>query len=203
MDRGQQQDRDSRPIPDPTILTTQQLNREVASMKELFDTRLGAMDKAVGLLQAQANRSPTIGEVYAQHEERFKAIAQQFSERDTRTEQTSRDSKVAVDAALQAQKESVNAQNISNAQAIAKSEAAFTKQIDQIGNLIQTMAKGIDDKIDDMKERITTIESRGQGIVQQKQDTQNVWGYVIGAIGVICVVITVVVLLLSKIQLPH
>ena len=43
---------------------------------------------------------------------------------------------VAVDAALQAAKEAVGEQNKSNALAIAKSEATFTKQIDQIGVLI-------------------------------------------------------------------
>ena len=117
-----------RPIPDPTVLTTQQLAVAILNLKELFESRMSAMDKAVELLQQTANRSPTVNEVYMQHEERFKSIAVQFAERDIRTEQTSRDSKVAVDAALQAAKEAVGEQNKSSALAIAKSEAATTKQ---------------------------------------------------------------------------
>ena len=42
-------------------------------------------------------------------------------------------------------------QNKSNAMAIAKSEATFTKQIDQIGVLITTLQKGLDEKIDDVR----------------------------------------------------
>ena len=54
---------DTRPIPDPTVLTTQQLYREVASLREVISTRLDAMDRAITLLQATANRSPTPGEI--------------------------------------------------------------------------------------------------------------------------------------------
>lgn len=64
---------DSRPVPDPTSLTTQQLNAAVGGLREVFEVRLAAMDRAVDILQTTANKSPTIGEVYAKHEERFVA----------------------------------------------------------------------------------------------------------------------------------
>lgn len=193
-----------RVVQDPTALTTLQLSREVLSLRELIEARLDGMDKAIDLLQTTANRSPTIGEVVAETNQRLKAleehveaalgqlkelqdekisaikdnfeeklsgfqlatdekffsIATQFQERDTRTEQTSKDSKVAVDAALQAAKEAVGEQNKSNAMSISKSEAAFTKQIDQIGVIINTTAKGVDDKFDDLKTRLLSMEAR-------------------------------------------
>ena len=99
------------------------------------------------------------------HQEKFDSIATQFQERDTRTEQTSRDSKVAVDAALQAAKEAVGEQNKSNALAIAKSEATFTKQIDQIGVLVTSMGKGFDDKVDDIKSRLRRWNLKERGLV--------------------------------------
>lgn len=180
QDRGQQGPA-IRPDPDPTVLTTQALLREILNLKEIFETRVGAMDKAIVLLQTTSDRVPewvekAVGQLRELHDEKFGSIQTQFLERDTRTEQTSRDSKVAVDAALQAAKEAVGEQNKSNALAIAKSEAAFTKQIDQIGLLIQTTAKAVDDKIDDIKGRLTTIEG-------MKVGGQNLWGYIIGGVG--------------------
>lgn len=157
------------PVPDPTVLTTDQLLREVKSLKEILETRLNGMDTAIELLQHTSDRFPTridekIVALKEVHEEKFRSIATQFAERDTRTDQTSRDSKVAVDAALQAAKEAVGEQNRSSALAIAKSEAATQKQIDQQSLLIQGTAKASDEKIDDIKERLTRIEGKGEGV---------------------------------------
>lgn len=159
--------RDVRPVPDPTALTTQQLLRENLWLREVLETRLDGMDKAITLLQDTADKFPDridekIASLREVHEEKFRSIEVQFSERDVRTEQTAKDSKVAVDAALQAAKELVSQQNTSNSLAIAKSEAAVTKQIDQQGTLIQTTAKASDDKIDDLKQRITRLEERDE-----------------------------------------
>jgi hypothetical protein len=178
------------PNPDPTVLTTQQLLREIATSREVvevalegvrkvFETRLDGMDKAINLIQTASDKlatfiSDSVNQLRILHEEKFRSIATQFAERDTRTEQTSRDSKVAVDAALQAAKEAVGEQNKSNALAIAKSETAFTKQIDQIGVQISTQQKGSDDKIDDIKGRLQAIESTKQGMVSQKGDSRDV-----------------------------
>ena len=151
------------PRPDPTVLTTDQVRREIQMLRDVLETRLAGSDKAIELLQASTDKFPTfvknaVNELKELHEEKFRSIAVQFVERDTRTEQTSRDSKVAVDAALQAAKEAVGEQNKSSALAIAKSEASTTKQIDQITVLIQSTAKGTDDKIDDLKTRMTAME---------------------------------------------
>lgn len=170
------------PNPDPTVRTVEQLQREIAATREILEAqlegvknvinvRLDGMDKANVLLQELREKMPDIISVSIKqlenlHQEKFHSIETQFIERDTRTEQTSRDSKVAVDAALQAAKEAVGEQNKSNALAIAKSEAAFTKQIDQLGVLITTMQKGIDDKIEDIKSRLLIIEGNRQGGAQ-------------------------------------
>jgi hypothetical protein len=181
---------DFRPIPDPTILTTQQLLREIASVREILESRLNGMDRAIDLLQSQVDKSPSIGEMYAKHEEKFHSIQTQFSERDTRTDQTSKDSKVAVDAALQAAKEAVGEQNKSSALAIAKSEASTTKQIDQISVIINSLAKGMDDKIDDIKTRITSMEGHTRGI-------GDGWGYLVGVIGILSAAASLITLLIK------
>jgi hypothetical protein len=167
--------------PDPTYLTTQALTREVNNLKEMIEARIDAQNRATTLLQEASDRGPAVSvveervnslvklteekftSVQAQQAEKFESIQIQFRERDTRTDQTSRDAKTAVDAALQAAKEAVGEQNKSGALAIAKSEASTIKQIDQIAILLQNVNKASDDKISDLKDRLTMIEGRSGG----------------------------------------
>ncbi len=218
------------PVPDPTVLTTQNLQREIATSREniearmdgAFDamdakisgnlsmlmTRLDGMDKAIVLLHTDTDRhvdvanaqlqkllEEKISSIIRQFDEKFHSIATQFTERDIRTEQTARDSKVAVDAALQAAKEAVGEQNKSNALAIAKSENTFTKQIDQIGVLIATLQKSIDDKIDDIKARLGNMEARQEGSISTKQGMGSFAAIIISAVIMVLGIVTLIILL--------
>lgn len=203
--RNQEYIQSNIPIPDPSLLTTQQLTREITSLREFFESQVDSINNRISSVIKIIDANPAIVDaeisklqqlqdekfrsIVSQFDEKFRSIAIQFSERDIRTEQTSRDSKVAVDAALQAAKEAVGEQNKSSALAIAKSEAATTKQIDQIGVIISTMANGLNDKIDDIKSRITIIEGRNIG-------GNNVVGYAITAVAVVISIIAVFVTLL-------
>ncbi len=206
------QSKGSVPVPDPTLLTTQALVSAVTSLREVleaemggqkavFESRLEGMDKAITLLQVTTDRQPAlvdgkIANLKTLHEERFSSIQTQFTERDVRTEQTAKDSKVAVDAAFQAAKEVVEEQNKSRALAIAKSEAATTKQIDQQGLLITTATAGLNDKIDDIKSRLTLIEGRSNGVSMQKDDSRSNVGIIASlGFGVISIIIAVVSIL--------
>jgi hypothetical protein len=158
---------------DPNV-TTAQLVRENFWLRELLQEQIAGLiqrmegaDNAVKLLQAFADRTPTTMDV--QHEvtslrgvllEKISGIKTQLADRDVQTEKASRDVKSAVDAAFAAAKEAVAEQNKSNALAIAKSEAGFTKQLDMLGEANKTNMRSVDDKINDMKERVTIIESR-------------------------------------------
>src|ERR1035437_4711158 len=146
-----------------------QVTHEVEALRQLVFTRLDAMDKAIFLFNDNITRVPTETDRQIDHlktliDEKFRSIATQFAERDTRTEQTSRDSKVAVDAALQAAKEAVGEQNKSSALAISKSESATTKQIDQQSTLIATATASLSDKLDDLKSRLLGVEGRATGV---------------------------------------
>lgn len=161
-------------VSDPTPLTTQQLLRENLWLRELIEARIRGLevrmeagDEAVRLLQAFADRTPTTMDVQHAVEKlrevafvKFDGIRTQLQERDAAMEKASKDVKSAVDAAFAAAKEAVGEQNKSNAAAIDKSEKAFTKQVDGLSDIIKTTAKGVDDKINDIKERITVIESK-------------------------------------------
>jgi hypothetical protein len=230
--------------PDPSSLTTQQLQREVASLKEILTTRLDGMEKAIQVAHENLVRVPTDTDKQIQHlkelhdsrfdernhnaelrkqvietrlngmdralellqettgafptrvdekmsalekvqAEKFGSIALQFMERDARVARSSADSKLAVDAALQAAKEAVAEQNKSSALAIAKSESATQKQIDQLGLNIQQGTNAQDGKINDMKERLTRIEGRSEGGKETKQDSRAVGSSVASLVSIL------------------
>jgi hypothetical protein len=181
----------SRPVPDPTVLTTQQLEREIKALREIIEARILAgenrMDATIKVVRDAIDKRPNeidlrvdnlhalmnekFGGLSSLMEEKFSTIAIQFRERDTRVEQTAKDTKVAVDAALQAAEKAVGKQNESFALATSKSEAATTKQIDQLGNLFQTSTKALEDKINDIKDRVNNRE--GIGIGRDKQHVEQ------------------------------
>lgn len=183
---------DVRPVPDPTKLTTEQLYRETGALREVLETRLAGEVNALriaietrldGIDRATALRGETITAIVPRidekvaaiagiYDEKFAGIQTQFRERDTRVEQTARDTKVAVDAALQAAEKAVGKQNESFALSQSKSETAVVKQIDQQGLLIATSTKALDEKIDDCKERLTRLEGRGEGSLTAGQAQQ-------------------------------
>jgi ribosome-associated translation inhibitor RaiA len=171
------------PVPDPTLLSTQLVEKANANLKELvqaeikatrdvIEARLDGNDKAIELLQQASDKinvmiSAEVERLQELHEEKFQSVSVQFKERDTRAEQASKDSKTAIDAALQAQKESVS-----------KTEGTFTKQFDQIGILITAGTKSTEGQISDLKERISVIESHGKGV-------SDSWSWLLGGVGLI------------------
>lgn len=185
---------DVRPIPDPTQLTStlvtasrDELRREVhfiqqilegkiTSVLEVLQSRLDGSDKAIVLLQTSQDRIPTqiveqistlqqlMEQRFITQQERFAGIQGQFIERDTRTEQIAQGNEKAINAALAAAKEAFQEQNRSSALAIAKSEAATMKSIDQLTALFQTAIAALSEQLGDLKERVLLIEGRTAGI---------------------------------------
>jgi hypothetical protein len=147
------------PTPDPTLLTTQALQREVTALRELYDSKFVSYDKAINLLQEISDKAPSINVVDerlkamdAVLEVRFKSIDLQFAERDTRTNQLSSAQQTAINAAFSAA-----------ASANEKQNANTSKQIDLMVATLTETTKGIVSGIDDLKARVGAIESRGAG----------------------------------------
>jgi hypothetical protein len=184
------------PVPDPSELTTAQADKGLRCLREVVEAELDGIRVQIEAVKKNADQRPSeidlrVDHLKSLHDEKFKSIETQFRERDTRTEQTQKDSKVAVDAALQAAKEAVGEQNKSSALAIAKSEAATTKQIDQILTIIQATTGGTNDKIDDIKSRLTLIEGHSRG-------ASDGVGWIIGGIGALVGIGSLIVLFMSR-----
>jgi hypothetical protein len=228
-------------VPDPTRLTTEQLRRELATLREIIETRLDGMDRATNLVCTQtadvraeieqirarlreetaaevgqlrellqtrldgmdqairlnaeiigrmpAERDAAIKHLADLHDEKFASIALQFAERDVRTEQATEGAKQALDAALLAQKELVAQHNEANSAAAAKAEASFTKQIDQIGTIIQTLEKALDARITELKERIDRGEGSTAGAAGSRSERRLDTGQVLTTLSVLAAVI--------------
>lgn len=189
--------RGSTPVPDPTILTTQQLYREIAASREIIEanvgqikTRLDAMDTATELNKNATDRIPAlicekVSALEKLHNEKFAGVEKQFAERDTRTEQTRASDQKAVDAALQAQKEAAGATNESAKEANTKTEQNFTKLLDQIGERVNELKTRLDRG---EGQKIQSVETKGQ---------QNwfVSLFVIGGLTLVSIIISVLALI--------
>lgn len=147
---------DVRPVPDPTVLTTQQLYREIATsektlltaikaLADRLEARLDGMDKAIDLIQKSADKAPSevdtkVGALKELFMGRFDAINMQFGERDKRFEIAAHEKAIAIDAALQAQKESA-----------AKVEERFRDDIRTLSDLVDTKTESIRQSVETIK----------------------------------------------------
>jgi hypothetical protein len=175
------------PVPDPTLLTTQSLQREIAALKELFTTELKSIDQRISEVSAysrarnedirsasttlQALLEEKIDKLSAVCIEKFAGVGAQFAERDTRTDQRAGDTKLAVDAAFAAAKE-----------ATAKIEAGFTKQIDGMTQILDSKTANLGGNIDDLKQRMTAVESRSGTQTEGRRDNRDNVGLIVAII---------------------
>jgi len=136
----------STPIPDPTVLTTEQLLREVAgvrtesvirgdAIKELYDEKLRSV------------------------EEKFRAVYDQLALVERQRVEQKQDTKTAVDAALSAQVNAVREQTTATEKAIAKTEASTSESLKQLQATFTVGLAGQATVVSDLKERVVTIES--------------------------------------------
>lgn len=123
------------PIPDPTVLTTEQSNRlreemrrEISHVMELADEKLFTVNLRISEIE---KRAKDLDEARA----------------------------LALAAALQAAKEAVGEQNRSNTTAIGKSEAATEKSIQELRDTFNAAIGATNGKIDDITSRL----DRGEG----------------------------------------
>jgi len=131
--------------------------------------RLDAMDRAMALFQDNITRVPTdtdkqikqlrdlVYETFKVVNERFSSIDLRFTERDTRFNEVAKLNGTAVDAAFHAARE-----------AVTKSEGSVAKQVDQLNVLLSRSSEAVESKISDIKDRITAMENRSIGQVENR-----------------------------------
>jgi flagellar biosynthesis chaperone FliJ len=125
-----------KPVPDPTVLTTQALLREIAGLREVLEIRIEALTRDAhdkfGACQAT-----------------FKQVERQFQQVESQRVEQKADMKAAVDAALVSLKETTT-----------KSEDAITRQLEQIVATFKAETSSLRRSIDDNKDRIVEVEQQ-------------------------------------------
>lgn len=141
-------DRGSTPVPDPTVLTTEQLHREVATVRELVLSEIA-------------------------HVKELTAV--KFSEIEKRTVEQKTDTNAANQVALQAAKELVALQTQASDRAISKSEAATKEQIGALQAAVEQRFVAQGDRLSkvEAQQQIVLGQSMGRGAI-----TGPIWGVV-------------------------
>jgi len=212
------------PRPDPTVLTTQLVDRALGAYREVVETRLEAMDQATKLLATELLKIEKMSADMHVHMkddctdalasareyilsqlkivesvslEKFAAITTQFAERDTRTEQAAQESRISLGAALAAAKEAVGEQNTSNTRAIEVAGVATQKQIDSLAALMTTSIGSLEDKIADVKSRLDRGEGQGTGEEKTRTNIGQSSLLLVAALGALVSIASVVVAIIA------
>lgn len=165
------------PAPDPTLLTTEAVERAIGALRQVLEARLDGADRLIVEFQRnldtrRAAVDEKIDHLKELHSEKFSSIQKQFDA-----------SKEAVTAAFNAAKEAVAEQNKSNTAAISKSETAMTKQIEQQGETLRAETKALHDQVADIKLRLAEKSGAGTGMAAT-------WGYIVMAIAIATGIVT-------------
>lgn len=165
---------DIRPIPDPTILTTEALNREIATLRESIEIWRDGFERL--LLEKDGHITSTLQSETSRIDDKFEQVesemrtrlstlqeiidsqlakvSQRFELQEQQRIEQKNDTKAAVDAALTAQKEAVKEQTTASSLATQKSETATNKSLEQQATAAATEAAALRRSIDELKERI-------------------------------------------------
>lgn len=167
--------RDSRPVPDPTALTADLVDKAVKGLREILETRMNGVDREIIELQTSVRLRPHEIEVQITHlkdlhDEKFKGIETRISERDDLRKQAATDAKVGIDAALASAEKLVKASNDSFALSVDKSERATNELLKQQAENQKNTSIALDDKIVGLKERLDRIEGAAVGAISAKTD---------------------------------
>lgn len=146
---------------------------DLTSAQKLIEQRLDGMDKAIALAASELTKFGSL--IRGEWEQRVRAereyimaqiemTGRVMNERFTAVDGRFAESKIAVDAAFAAAKEAVTQQNRSNDRAIAVAQAGTKEQITALSTVTDAGLKGLEDKITDARDRITSIESLTRGI---------------------------------------
>jgi len=136
-----------------------------------------------------------IGHLREINNEKFRSVELQFAERDIRNDRQVVVAQQAIETALDTARALADQQNAANAVAQQKSEASFTKQIDQIGVQITTLAGSLQDRITEIKERIDRGEGSDLGSRQMRDEHRLDITGIIQGISVVIAFITVLVII--------
>lgn len=206
------------PRPDPTMLTTAQLLRELSNLESRITARLDAMDKATVLSHDDFTRIPTMLDREIGHvrefgaagvlrlnemvDERLARVDTLFTELNKRTEALGLANATALAAALAAQEKAYTEQNRSRDLAISKSDANTQQQIQQLQTQFQTELHAASETISEIKSRLDRGEGGTAGNKEARTERRLDTGLAV-AISVGCVSLAGIIITILNLGIHH
>jgi hypothetical protein len=197
-----------RSTPDPSPLTVQQIvdvksdlrdyvDVAVTALRGVITARMDAKDEADRVLAENVNRVPTlldremdrITKLFdAKHdglagkmEEKFEGVQATIDEIKDRSKADGESAKLAIKDALQAQKESAAAIQLSNTDAIGKSETGVKESLNSLDRRISDFKQASDMGLSDLKNKVVVLETSAITRRESREDTHSN----VGVIGVV------------------
>jgi vacuolar-type H+-ATPase subunit H len=154
-----------KPDPDPTLLTTESLLREISHLRELTEEKFKTQTVRTDSLENRLDHkygetADAIRNLRDLHEEKFEGL-------DKLGRQAREDNQTRLDAAFKSANDTRD-----------KIEESLTKQIDALNNKTEAANKATNEKIDRLTSRLDTGEGKTKG-------AGDLWGYLVGLIGVL------------------
>ena len=155
--------------PDPTLLTTASLLREIANLKELTAANLEVV--RISLQTTIDNLTKRLDHKYVETSADLTHLREFLTERiegmRELSKQAREDNKISLDAAFKSAKDAQD-----------KTEQSFTKQIESLAQRSEAANKATNEKIDRMTSRLDLGEGKSKG-------AGDLWGYLVGVGGLI------------------
>lgn len=191
----------STPNPDPTVLTTAALYREVGGLRELLEQRISSLGLTINarLNATEQVFSEKLAAWQTSIKGQFEIIERQRVEQKT-------DTKQALDAALQAAKDAVALQTEASDKAIAKSETATNKALDQLGITFAAEMGSIRRELGELKDRVneegrnsTRFSSGITGAqTQSRESSATVIAIGMGVLGIAAIASSIVIAITAQ-----
>jgi hypothetical protein len=154
--------------PDPTLLTTASLLREISNLKELTASNLETV--RISLQTAIDDLTKRLDHKYVETAAELTHLRELLLERiegmRELSKQAREDNKISLDAAFKSAKDAQD-----------KTEQSFTKQIESLAQRSEAANKATNEKIDRMTSRLDLGEGKSRG-------AGDLWGFLVGAAGV-------------------
>jgi len=185
----------STPVPDPTELTDKAIAKAVVLLTQYIDgqitrveTRLDGSDKATTLRLQEIDGIPSridekVNAALDLTNEKFSGVQQQFNLNALALAAALAGQEKAVQTALLAQQQAAAKQDESNQKAIDKSETATEKTITTNLTLTRATTDALAKGLDEVKTRVTAIESGKNGANEQRTEARQSNAAVYAAIG--------------------
>jgi small-conductance mechanosensitive channel len=180
------------PVPDPTALTTEaverataQFRRELAGLREVLESRMNCADAERRLLLQIMD-------------ERSAQIQQQFAERDARFAERDQARQDAVRTALDAAKELSDARDAATDRATGKFEDSVKAQIGQLAALAESGRERLAAQIQALKERLDRGEGSDTGAAGIRTEQRLNISQVIAAAAVLVAIVSFILYAVKK-----